>query len=321
MGALSTPPMTAMTANTPNMIKTNSAKGNEVDMATIGTRPLRLQDMLKTAMAESASKVNVSLEAARLADETGEPVEKRASADGVDHEYALKLASAVEFIVKEGEFGHSEKTGPGAGPNALKTLTPTHTEPMKHDPGHGHNIVPMVTGTQRGPGPHTAQTQVPNDADRAPGGPGHQTTAMTAGKGKTASAKDIRAAFTKVADNGTDDAVISGRGDTTPGFSASGQPGGAPLGGKPKGPTHLIESTQAAINYKPNTAHDPRKAELKEYFNEPALTSSTDKTLQNAFEHTGVSGAKISSVQVGTGTKVAAARAVLAKLAEETKGA
>lgn len=292
-------------------------------MATSGTRPLRLQDMLKTAMAQSASKVNVSLEAARLTEETDEPSEKRASAnsDGVDHEYALKLASAIEYIAqdfpKEAELGHSEKTGPGKGPNTMGVLEAKAEKPMSTDSGHGHHTVPMHSGLQAAVA--GAATQMENDHARAPGGPGQQTTALTAGKSKAAS---IRQAFSKVAEDAINPAKISGRGDVPPDTSASGESGGAPVGGAPQGPTGLVGSNESAINFKPGTAHSPRKAELKSYFNEPALSSATDKTLAAAFENTGKAGTKFASAQaVGTGTKVAAARAVLAKLAEETKGA
>jgi hypothetical protein len=142
---------------------------------------------------------------------------------------------------------------------------------------------------------------------------------MTAGKGKTASA--IRDAFKKVAEDAINPAKISAGAATPPDTSASGESGGAPAGGAPQGPTGLIGSNESAINYKPGTAHSPRKAELKSYFNEPALSSATDKTLAAAFENTGKAGTKFASAQVGTGTKVAAARAVLAKLAEDTTAA
>ncbi len=309
-------PAPQMAAASP-MTKTNSAKGNEVDMATIGTRPLRLQDMLKTAMAQSASKVNVSLEASRLTDDgESREVVKQASAGGdVDHEYALKLASAIEYIAQD--FPKEANEIPGNGPGHLTVMHATSSTPMSTDSGHGHNTVPMHTGLQAAVA--GAATQMENDHARAPGGPGHQTTAMTAGKGKKASA--IRDAFKKVAADSNNPAKISAGPAVPPDASASGESGGAPVGGAPQGPTGLISSNESARDYKPGTAHSPRKAELKQYFNEPALSSATDKTLAAAFDSTAKAGTKFASAQVGTGTKVAAARAVLAKLAEDTKGA
>ena len=298
-------------------------KGNEVDMALMGVRPLRLQDMLKTAMAQSASKVNVSLEAARQMSDSGDVTEKQASASGaVDHEYALKLASAIEYIAKESSEGKNLQ-GIGRGPNTLEVSEARGGPHTNDDQGHGHHTVPMSTPLQASG--HGPATQMENDYARAPGGPGHQTTAMTAGKGKVAS---IRGAFKtasiattarkmqKVAEDAINPAHISAGAAVAPDTSAAGESGGEPAGGAPQGPTSLVSSNDSAMNYQKGTAHDPRKAELKQYFNEPALSAQTDKTLANAFENTAKAGTKFASV--GTGTKVAAARTVLEKLAEET---
>jgi hypothetical protein len=291
-------------------------KGNEVDMATMGVRPLRLQDMLKTAMAQSASKVNVSLEAARQMQDSGDVTEKQASASGaVDHEYALKLASAIEYIAKESSEGKNLQ-GIGRGPNTLEVSEARGGEHTSDNQGHGHHTVPMSTPLQASG--HGPATQMENDYARAPGGPGHQPTAMTAGKGKVAS---IRAAakLHKVAEDAINPAHISAGAAVAPDTSAAGESGGAPVGGAPQGPSSLVGSNESAMNYQKGTAYAPRKAELGKYYNEPALSGATDKTLANAFENTGKAGTKFASV--GTGTKVAAARAVLEKLAEETKEA
>lgn len=122
-------------------------------------------------------------------------------------------------------------------------------------------------------------------------------------------------ASTKVAEDAINPAKISAGAAVPPDTSASEEPGGQPVAGAPQGPRSLVHSNQAAKDYKKGTAYAPRKAELKKYFNEPALTSSTDNTLQKAFAHTGEAGVKISSAgQV----KTAAARALLKKMAEST---
>ena len=399
------PRMPAALAPAP-MMKLNSVKGNEGYMATaIGTRPHRLQDMLKTAMAESANKVNISLEAARQLEEpSDEKVASAGDSDSVDLDYALKLASAVEMIADEfgksasdmgGSYGLSEShVGPGKGPGALHVLEAEASTRFPEHQGQGHAVVPMRTGTEKvHPAEHGGTANETNDKNPA-GFHSTQTTAMTAGKGKVAGVKTggekcakcdkegdkcecpktaaakIKAAFAKVAEDAekketegmaaakkglakaekahesepenkeasgfgalarhmraqtgavkvAEDAInpakISAGAAVPPDTSASGESGGNPVGGAPQGPTSLVGSNESAINYKRNAAHSPRKAELKEYFNEPALSSATDKTLSEAFAHTSEAGTKFGSAGA---TKVAAAKAVIAKLAEEAE--
>jgi hypothetical protein len=123
-------------------------------------------------------------------------------------------------------------------------------------------------------------------------------------------------AYTKLAEDAINPAQIVAGPAIPPDSNMSGEPGGAPAGGMPQGPSSLIGSNEAAINYKKQTAYSPRKSELAQYFNEPALSAATDKTLNEAFAHTPEAGTKISSAQL---LKSASARALLAKLAEEEK--
>lgn len=116
----------------------------------------------------------------------------------------------------------------------------------------------------------------------------------------------------KQAEDAINPARISAGPAVPPDTSASGEAGGEPVGGAPQGPRGLVGSNEAAINYKRQAAYAPRKSELKAYFSEPALTSSTDSTLNQAFSHTGEAGTKLSSAQL---VKSAAARALLSKLA------
>jgi hypothetical protein len=122
-------------------------------------------------------------------------------------------------------------------------------------------------------------------------------------------------AHVKEAEDAINPAQISAGPAVMPDMNASEEPGGAPVGGMPQGPRGLIASNEAAINYKKQVAYNPRKSELAAYFNEPALSASTDKTLNEAFAHTGEAGTKISSANL---VKSAAARALLAKLAAES---
>lgn len=119
---------------------------------------------------------------------------------------------------------------------------------------------------------------------------------------------------TKHAEDATNPAHISAGSAVPPATSASGEAGGAPAGGQPQGPRHLIGSNEEAINFKRREAYAPRKSELEKYLTEPALTSATDKVLGQAWAHNEQAGPKIASA--GDIEKIAAGRALLGKLAE-----
>lgn len=379
----------------------------------IGTRPLRLQDMLKTAMSESAQKINVSNEAARQQSIVEEPTKTAATqTEGVDHDYCLKLASAVEMIIDTLDKHGADLAGPynltenkqevGKGPGALHVMEAEASKRFPEHQGQGHHVVPMTPGLEKGLKTERAPSKLETNMEHPAGLHSTQTTAMSGGQGKTAEEKcakcnkpmdkcacggktaeaspaaKIKAAFVaasatktaapeaekketegmdeakkgldkaeaahksepenkegsakpnslveyllsktgglkKTAEDAINPAHISAGAAVPPDTSAAGEPGGAPAGGAGEGPKGLVSSNESAQHYKKNQAYAPRKAELAKYFAEPALTMSTDKTLAEAFEHTGQAGTKFASATGGS-TKVAAARAVLAKLAEE----
>jgi len=153
-----------------------------------------INEMVKRAMAGVATAVEVNREADRQAENLGEtPSVKTASAatttGSVDYDEVEKLAAALEYasqIVKEGaHLGgpyslHENHVEPGKGPGALTVLTPQGGEnPIKPGgTGHGHTAqvtksAPTQSSTSGGP-----STQLANDINRAPGGPGNQTLSM-----------------------------------------------------------------------------------------------------------------------------------------------
>ena len=78
----------------------------------------------------------------------------------------------------------------------------------------------------------------------------------------------------------------------------------------------LIDSNQAAINAtRRETKADPKR-DLNQILNEPALSASTDQTLQRVLEHTDSAGAKIAQANAASLEKTAAARVVLDRLAQ-----
>jgi hypothetical protein len=80
----------------------------------------------------------------------------------------------------------------------------------------------------------------------------------------------------------------------------------------------MVGSNESAINYTKGQAKADPKSDVNKVLTEKALTSATDKTLQQAFSHTGQAGVKISAADASDASiKVAAARALLSKIASE----
>jgi len=136
-------------------------------------------------------------------------------------------------------------------------------------------------------------------------------------KHKEASASDGRLvdyflSMTKAAEDAINPAKISAGAAVPPETSASGESGGAPVGGQPQGPVGLIGSNDAAINFQKREAKAPVKTQMARILTEPALSAAHDHTLDQAFDNTGKAGVKISS-----SVRALSARAVLEKMAEE----
>jgi hypothetical protein len=342
-------------------------KVSEVHMGIHVARPT-VQDMIKAAMAGAASRVDITREAARQAENLGVKTasekcekcdkeqceckaEKKASYDD-----ALRLADAVEYIADAFK-KEANKVEPGAGPGALHVMESPGGAPISLPTGK-HTALASETHKTTSSGP---ATQLKNDMEHPAGGKGHQELAISGGKGKVAS---ILSAFKKVAEEdeklekketegmeaakkglekaekaheeekkaspanplidallqnmhkAAEDAInpahISAGAAVAPDTSAAGESGGAPVGGQPQGPTGLVGSNEAAINYTKGQAKAPSKADMRSYTNEPALKD--DGALAAAFSHTGEAGTKMGSDQ--TNVKTAAARVLISKIRE-----
>lgn len=118
----------------------------------------------------------------------------------------------------------------------------------------------------------------------------------------------------KLAEDAINPAHISAGPAQPPQTSASGQPGGEPAGGAPKGPTSALASNEAAIGLTRGEAYANRKEDMKKWLSEPMDSSKHDSTLQVAFDETSKADPKIGSAQ---SVKTAAARAILEKMAEK----
>lgn len=313
-----------------------------------------LQDMLKAAMVGTLSRADLTKEASVQAGNQGEETTKEpkiaASHGYIPTEQITKLADAMDFIaVKVAEEG-TNKNQPGTGPGAIDVSAAKSdgenidaggmgSATSKHVPPKSPAIQAEVTQSGK------ANTGLETNDDMSH--PEQPTDPMGNEKGKVSSAqverilklaqsegvtkvaddipiKAIREAVaqTKVAEDAINPAQISGGKDVPPDESASEE-------GVPSQPSDvskqekMVASNQAAIDYTKGQAKADPKSDVNKVLTEPALTSSTDKTLQKVLDNTGKAGVKISSaVSTDDVEKVAAVRALLNKLAadqEESK--
>ena len=322
--------------------------------ATMQRRP-SLHDLVKEAMEGTANKVNISLEAARIAGEPAEPV-KTAEVqpqESVPTEYCEKLASALDYLSKQA--GEGSLLGPGKGPNALPVLkAEASSKPIEpNSQGEGKTKIPehpasAASGVAKDPATgletNAKMQHKEQPADPMNGGKTASAQAPAAVVdellkknmdrlfGKTASAEppaappapapadDIlsrnlaRLGIQKTAEDAINPAHITGGAAVPPEASASGEK-------VPSEPAdvnsqkNLIGSNEAAINFTKGEAKRDPKSDAGKVWTEPALSAATDKTLQEAFAHTGAAGVKISHQL----SKTAAAQAMLERMVEEVE--
>ena len=164
----------------------------------IAARPT-IQDMLKMAMAgtssaagSAVSRIKVAEEAKRQLenlDEEGHPKSKKDKKDEeeepkekVSSEYAIKLASAVEYcadiLEKEGADLAGPYTltetqmAPGMGPNALEISESPMPAPVNLKPtgqATAEHVIPTDPPTQKAMPQERGENQLQNDIDSAPG--------------------------------------------------------------------------------------------------------------------------------------------------------
>lgn len=255
--------------------------------------------------------------------------EKKSSADFDDVE---KLASALEEV---GEKIASDATYLGTekkqGGETLATMKPVSgTQPYKHDKSKAHNV-PMHTPEQKAE--VGASTQVQNDHAKTPGGAAYPKKGVlkTAAEGvmakiqalkkkdegekeepkkeekkeesdekkkekKSAALEFILGKMAEAKGGGeilTDDKV-----KTAPPSDSKG-------GNNVRSP---LESSKAAINMKKVDGKGPQKKMLSEVLTEPAYSKSTDSKVHENLRNASKGGVKI-----------AAAKALLQKIAEDEK--
>jgi hypothetical protein len=274
--------------------------------------------------------------------------------------YAIKAAESLEFLASEAKKTAAPNappphlteraTGPGEGPGALEVSHATASQPLPDHKGQGHQQPPMKPGGEKVLKGEHGDTQMQTNMSpiHTSGKIPQQTVPKHASVeiyqknlkkmfGKEAADKFLQSKVAaadlykkncerlgiKVAEDAIFPAHISAGKEVPPETSHAGQPGGAPAGGMPQG-RKGTDSNQASIDITKGQAKSDPKSDLKKWFNEPALTSSTDSTLSAAFDNTGRAGTKFASAekegQADGRVKTAAARALLENLLESVKG-
>lgn len=265
---------------------------------------------------------------------------KTASASSVSTEYTNKVANALDFLAdvlsKEAEGTTTNK--PGEGPGALQVSESISGSPPSEDVGKAtaKNTVPANPPEEKAhPAEQSATAMATND--HSPPGAGAAKTpekvaaspedllaknlevlgvkVATAPSAEDLLARNLEVVGVKVAEDAANPAHVSAGSAVAPEASASGQPGGQPVAGAPKGPTHGISSNQAAIDLTRGQAYANRAADMKQWLTEPMDSKAHDKVLANAFAHTSEAGPKIAEAQ----TKTAAAKALLSQLAAQVQ--
>lgn len=265
--------------------------------------------------------------------------EKTASAR-TDDEFIEKLASSVDWISKNLDkvdfpaLGLLEKAaeeagspvGPGKGPGALEVQKAMGGEQShKKDHSKTHDAAKSTAGSPLSTGGLPgSKTQMENDMHHAPGGGSIEPSGSYPDKGPIVAGPSVKhaspiamAIMKKLAgedvmkasiDGGGTSSPLAGMGQLTTTDSSQSSPSqaGDPVSGHGNQGRRLIQSNQAAIDYTKGDAKGPQKTQLKEVLEEPALTSSTDSTLEQNLRNTGKAGVKIAGAR-DTLEKVAAA--------------
>jgi hypothetical protein len=327
----------------------------EVHMSAV-TPTMTIHDLVKAAAAGVADRVAATQEAERQTVTPVQATKvASATEDSIPTAYIDKLAEAMEFVVKEASPGEGPNalvvTDSHIGgknpftPGSQGQATPAHVvpkDPGLHTPSEvskGPANALADNASMKHPAQPTKLSSVTTDelrkaasavkvaAKEEPAkevckGCGKEKDACSCSK--TASAVgavnpklvDLFLSTVKLAEDAINPAKISAGAAVAPETSASGQAGGAPAGGMPKGNTSLISSNDSAINYTKRDAKAGTSAAMGKLLTEPALSAAHDKTLGMAFASTPKAGVKIAGADP---IRTAAARVVLEKMAAEAE--
>lgn len=236
---------------------------------------------------EMEEKKKALKEGVKAEKEAEEAAEKKAAAEEVE-----KLASALDYVgelLKEADAIENGGEYKGGG-EQLPVATPVGgKQPYKHDAAKRWASVLPAGETKASDAP--AATSMPTNEHKAPGGAAYPAKGVlkTASKTKKSSAA-VDFILNKIAE-------YHGGGETLDDQAA---PVPANAG------RELIGSNEAVRNATKKQAKSPRKAELSQVLAEPAMSAASDSKVNENLR---------SAPQAGV--KIAAAKALLQKIAEE----
>lgn len=263
--------------------------------------------------------------------ERNEDTMMNAEGEKTSSAFVEKLASAVaycnEHFFKGAAAPETSPLGPDKGPNT----TPTNAEsptPGKQSENTGqakNNQPPMNPGSDvKSPGQTNPATAMETDMNAPPGGsedwstgPDKMKQAQAARRlwnerrGSTKVAR-VQAIMNKMAADAELPAKIKAQNSDVPPPATEAEEGVPSLPGEASKQESLIMSLDKAIDYTKQQAKAVPKKRMGEVLTEPAQKKSTDPVLHENLDATSGAGVKLSSVE-----KVAAARALLQKIAEE----
>jgi hypothetical protein len=276
-----------------------------------------LQDMVRNTLAEAAEREKLA--SAPESEKQGPPAskkeekkdkaedkaEKKEEAVKTSSVFVEKLASAVDWLnsyylpkLAAGEIG------PGTGPNPLPLNSATAGHQNYETGQASHDQPPKTPGKDpKSPGQTNPGTALETTINDPPGG--HESW-----KGKDvmkqAQIARVAAIMAKMAGEDTAHAHLGGAHHDNPPPATKAEEGVPSLPGPAARQESMINSNQAAIHYTKGQAKAEPKRRMSEVLSEPAQKKSTDPVLHNNFDATGKAGVKI-----------AAARVLLQKIAEE----
>jgi hypothetical protein len=248
--------------------------------------------------------------------------------------FVEKLASACEHLNKEfwktAAAPDTSPVGPDKGPNTTQTNADSPT-PGKQSERTGqatHNQPPQRPGSDvKAEGQTNPDTALETDIESPPGGKEDWTNQdkmkqssvlerLRKVAGRSGRISRVQAVLNKMAADAENPASVGAKvtnpHQDSPEGATQSEEGVPSQPGETSKQESLVGSNEKAINYTKQQAKAVPKARMSEVLTEPAQRKATDPVLHENLDATSGAGVKLSSVE-----KVAAARALLRKIAQE----
>ncbi len=232
-------------------------------------------------------------------------VEKLASAVAYCNEHFIKVGVGTPEPAPVAK-PKTTTVGPGIGATALSNTIDSPTPGMQSTTTGqaAKKQIPLVPGKDvASPGQVNPDTALETDINAPPGGSEDWTKTD---KMKQAQVSRVRSIMAKMAEEGTNPAKVQAKHSDVPPPATQAEEGVPSQPGEVTKQKSMVSSNAAAINYVKQQAKAVPKARMGEVLSEPAQKKSTDPVLHENLDATS-----------GAGVKVAAARMLLQKIAED----